>query len=412
MFTKAASAAMVLLVVVAGVGPAAATAEMGSQPAQTADCSFPVTATDATGTEVTVEDEPQKVVALGASTAQTLWDIGAKEKVVGIPVNPTTAYLNGSTERTDIYQADEFSVATEEVVGLEPDLVLAPSVIPNESVAALRDAGLTVYKFEFGNSLSGIYEKTNQTGKLVGACEGARETVEATKTRVNAIEQAIEGEERPSVLYAQGGGFVAGNGTFIHEIIEAAGGENLAADVGIEGYERISNETVAAQDPDWIIASDASLVPAGEPYASTTALREDQVIALNTTLLSQPAPRVVIPMTEIARNLHPEAMQRANLSNTTTIEQVVEDNSSNASATSAETGTAVATDGGTPADEPTADETERDENTVDNAGSGATGETTGTATGGTETSSGSGPGFGVWAAVVALLGAALLARRT
>ena len=399
---------MVLLVVVAGVGPAAATAELGSQPAQTADCSFPVTATDATGTEVTVEDEPQKVVALGASTAQTLWDVGAKGKVVGMPVNPTTAYLNGSTERTDVYQADEFSVATEEVVGLGPDLVLAPNVIPNESVAALRDAGLTVYKFEFGDSLSGIYEKTNQTGKLVGACEGARETVDATKTRVNAIEQAIEGEERPNVLYAQGGGFVAGNGTFIHEVIEAAGGENLAADAGIEGYQRISNETVAAQDPDWIIASDASLVPAGEPYASTTALREDQVIALNTTLLSQPAPRVVIPMTEIARNLHPEAMQQANLSNTTTIERVVEDDGSNATATSAGTGTAVATDGGTSADESTVGGTERDENTVDNAGSGATD----TGASGTETSSGSGSGFGVAAAAIALVGAALLARRT
>ena len=399
---------MVLLVVVAGVGPAAATAELGSQPAQTADCSFPVTATDATGTEVTVEDEPQKVVALGASTAQTLWDVGAKGKVVGMPVNPTTAYLNGSTERTDVYQADEFSVATEEVVGLDPDLVLAPNVIPNESVAALRDAGLTVYKFEFGDSLSGIYEKTNQTGKLVGACEGARETVDATKTRVNAIEQAIEGEERPNVLYAQGGGFVAGNGTFIHEVIEAAGGENLAADAGIEGYQRISNETVAAQDPDWIIASDASLVPAGEPYASTTALREDQVIALNTTLLSQPAPRVVIPMTEIARNLHPEAMQQANLSNTTTIERVVEDDGSNATATSAGTGTAVATDGGTSADESTVGGTERDENTVDNAGSGATD----TGASGTETSSGSGSGFGVAAAAIALVGAALLARRT
>ena len=399
---------MVLLVVVAGVGPAAATAELGSQPAQTADCPFPVTATDATGTEVTVEDEPQKVVALGASTAQTLWDVGAKGKVVGMPVNPTTAYLNGSTERTDVYQADEFSVATEEVVGLGPDLVLAPNVIPNESVAALRDAGLTVYKFEFGDSLSGIYEKTNQTGKLVGACEGARETVDATKTRVNAIEQAIEGEERPNVLYAQGGGFVAGNGTFIHEVIEAAGGENLAADAGIEGYQRISNETVAAQDPDWIIASDASLVPAGEPYASTTALREDQVIALNTTLLSQPAPRVVIPMTEIARNLHPEAMQQANLSNTTTIERVVEDDGSNATATSAGTGTAVATDGGTSADESTVGGTERDENTVDNAGSGATD----TGASGTETSSGSGSGFGVAAAAIALVGAALLARRT
>jgi iron complex transport system substrate-binding protein len=405
MLSKTASAAMVLLVVAAGIGPVAATtAELGSQPAQTASCSFPVTATDATGTEVTVENEPQRVVALGASTAQTLWEVGAKEKVVGLPVNPTTAYLNGSANRTDIYQADDFTVATEQVVGLEPDLVLAPNVIPNETVRILREAGLTVYKFDFGNSLAGVYEKTNRTGELVGACEGAAETVAATRERVNTIEQAVAGEERPRVLYAQGGGFVAGNGTFIHEIIETAGGDNVAANAGIEGYKQISNETVAARDPQWIIASDVSLIPTGEPYASTTAFQRNQTIGLNTTLLSQPAPRVVIPMTDIAQQLHPEAMQQANLSNTTTAQPVAADGGNATATTAAATGTAVATDGGTPAGEPT--ETGIDETAVDASG-GATGTDAGTTT-----SSGSGPGFGVVVAVIALLGAALLARRT
>jgi iron complex transport system substrate-binding protein len=419
MLSKVASAVVVLLVVVAGVGPAAATtAEIGSQPAQTAEtCSFPVTATDATGTEVTVEEEPQRVVALGASTAQTLWDIGAREKVVGMPVNPTTAYLNGSANRTNIYQADGFTVATEQVVGLDPDLVLAPNVIPNESVQTLRGAGLTVYKFEFGNSLAGIYEKTNRTGGLVGACEEAEATVADTRERVNAIKQAVAGEERPRVLYTQGGGFVAGNGTFIHEVIETAGGDNVAANAGIEGYEQISNETVAARDPQWIIASNAALIPTGEPYASTTALQQNQTVDLDTTLLSQPAPRVVIPMTDIAQQLHPAAMQRANLSNATITAQPVAADGGNATVT--ETETAVATDGGV--DETTAAELTSSDETA----GGVSGETTtaGDATGtsgdngssganGTETSSGNGPGFGVWVAVVALLGATLLARRT
>ena len=95
----------------AATGPA--TADLAAQ----ANCSFPTTATDATGTEVTVEGEPEEVVALGASTAQTLWEIGAREKVTGMPVDSTTASLAGSENRTGIYQADGFTVATDHLLG-------------------------------------------------------------------------------------------------------------------------------------------------------------------------------------------------------------------------------------------------------------------------------------------------------
>ncbi|WP_435076525.1 PGF-CTERM-anchored ABC transporter substrate-binding protein [Halococcus sp. AFM35] len=405
MLSKVASAAMVLLVVAAGIGPAAAApAELGSHPAQTANCSFPVTATDATGTEVTVENEPQRVVALGASTAQTLWEVGAKEKVVGMPVNPTTAYLNGSANRTNIYRADGFTVATEQVVGLEPDLVLAPNIVPNETVETLRGAGLTVYKFGFGRSLADIYAKTNRTGELVGACEEAAETAADTRERVNTIRQAVEGADSPRVLYPMSGGFAAGNGTFIHAVMETAGGDNIAANAGIEGYKPISNETIAQRNPEWIITSNATAIPTGEPYASTTAIQRNQTVVVSSNLISQPGPRVVVPMTKIARNLHPEAMQEANLSNTTTAQPTAADGGNATATTTSEAGTTVATDGGASTDDTTA------ETAVDASG-GATDGATGTDAG-TTTSSGSGPGFGVLAAAIALLGAALLGRRT
>ncbi|ESS07711.1 MAG: hypothetical protein A07HB70_00253 [uncultured archaeon A07HB70] len=47
-------------------------------------CTFPFSETDATGTEVTVDAPPDRVVTLGASAAQTMWEIdSAREKVVG-----------------------------------------------------------------------------------------------------------------------------------------------------------------------------------------------------------------------------------------------------------------------------------------------------------------------------------------
>ena len=383
---------------------------------QQGQCSFPVTATDATGTEVTIEEEPQRVVALGASSAQIMWELDAQEKVVGMPVDSTTAYLDGSQSRTDTFQADQFTVATERVVGLEPDLVLAPDIIPNETVEQLRGAGITVYKFGFATSLGDVNEEVKRTGRLVGACGPASETVEDTDAQVSAIRNAVAGEDRPRVLYGAdlSAGYVAGNGTFIHQVVETAGGDDVAAKAGIQGYQQINPETVAQRDPEWIIVSDASTIPDGEPWASTTAVQEDQIIEVNSNLIGQPAPRVVRPMTAIARQLHPDAMAQANATSTA---EPAADGGQTASA-----GTDSGTDGGTAA-EATAEGTSAEVTAVETAvaqgsttreeGAVTVNDATDTNSGGTgtETSSGNGPGFGVVAAAIALLATVLLARR-
>ncbi|MFC7165724.1 ABC transporter substrate-binding protein [Halospeciosus flavus] len=163
------------------------------------ECSFPFSATDATGTEVTVTDEPQRVTVLAPSAAQTMWEIGAEEKVVGAPVNQYSTYLEGIENKTNVAAAGSQEwVDNEKVVNTSPDLVLAPNVISNDTVDKLRDAGLTVYKFEEAESLDDIYAKTLLTGQLVGACDGAEETVSWMKDRISTVREAVEegGTER------------------------------------------------------------------------------------------------------------------------------------------------------------------------------------------------------------------------
>ena len=414
----------------AATGPA--TADLAAQ----ANCSFPTTATDATGTEVTVEGEPEEVVALGASTAQTLWEIGAKDKVVGMPVDSTTASLEGAENRTGIFQADGFTVATEQVVGLDADLVLAANVIPNETVTALREAGLTVFKFDPANSLSGVYEKTELMGQFVGACAEADRVVDAMQTRVETVRAAVGNETQPSALYLLSGGFVAGNGTFIGDLLRTAGAENLAANANISSYQEISEEVIAERDPEWIVVSNRSFVPEGEPWASTTAVEEEQVVVVSANNISQAAPRVVLPLTDLARAFHPDAMAAATLTNTTigtatgnatpiepttAATTATETGTDENGTTSATTTAAVATTvEPTTSESPDATTTEAVPETMTNESSDeATAETTETsgadtdtatsAATGTTTSSGSGPGFGAVIAVVAVLAGTLLA---
>jgi iron complex transport system substrate-binding protein len=378
-----------LLLVLAGV-PATG-AGVPASTAQQDACEFPHTATDATGTEVTVEERPERIVALQASSAQILWEIGAADRVVGMPVRPFTAYLNGSESRTDVLTEDGSGVDVEQVVALEPDLVIAPELVPNDTVSQLRSAGVTVFKFDADKSIRGIYEKTGTAGRLVGNCAAANETVEETRSTVQRIESAVEGRERPDALYYFYN-FTAGNGTFIDEILTTAGGDNVAAQAGISGYREISDEVVAERNPDWLLHPSDAPLPRGEPFASTTAYRQNQTLSVNASYMNQAAPRVVIPMEEIARALHPEAFGNATESATGNVTgNATGGNDTNGTSENgpSENGTAAA-----------------NESTAASAGDGSNG------SGEQGATSGAGPGFGVVAAVVALLATALLARRS
>jgi iron complex transport system substrate-binding protein len=360
----------VVAVVAAVAGPVAAAGAGGaaSGAGAQADCEFPVTRTDATGTLVSLPAEPERVVTLNPSAAQTMWEIGARSKVVGLTKYAT--YLDGAETRTNVSTAGAI-VSVEAVVGLEPDLVIAPNATDVETVERLREAGLTVYHFPEARTLGDVAEKTRVVGRLVGACEGAATTVEGMESDLAVVEEAVVGRERPDVIYTFFG-FTAGSGTFIHRIIETAGGNNVAADANITGYREVNPELLVERDPDWIIRnSNTPTVPRTAAYNSTTAVREGQVVVVPIEHLNQPAPRVVRAVTLLARTFHPEAYAAANA-------------------------TATATATATPTPEPTPSPT-------------ATPTPTPTPAAGTTASSA--PGFGLGTAVAGLALAAGLVRR-
>ena len=315
-----------LLVVTAGVGAVATTA--GAQTAQDAptaatgantdaaqdDCSFPVTLDDAKGNEVTLEERPDSVVALQPSAAQTMWAIGAEGQVTGLPISRYTDYLDGREGKTDVSQDDGVSVSAETVVSLEADLLLAPNSTPDATIAQLRDVGMTVYEFREAESVEDIYAKTNRTGRLTGNCEGAADAVTEMRTEIQVVQEAVSGEDPESVYYQMGGGYTAGADTFINHVIELGGGENIALAADITGYAEISGEVVAEQNPEWVLVNEGMGLQETEALSNTTALREDQIIEVNANYLNQPGPRVVIPISQIAQAIHPDAYAEANVS--------------------------------------------------------------------------------------------------
>nr|WP_211277049.1 PGF-CTERM-anchored ABC transporter substrate-binding protein [Halorubrum ezzemoulense] len=268
----------------------------GQEPMQTAGnntCGFPLNVTDATGTEITLDERPDRITTTNPSAAQTLWEIGAQDRVVG--VTEFAGYLSGTDSKTNV--SAEFGVSVEKVVATDPDLVLAPNASADQ-VADLRAQNLTVYHFPAATDIDDIAAKTERTGRLVGNCETAAEVNTEMNQTVEDVESQTAELDRLDALYPLGGGFVAADNTFINEIMKIAGTTNVAASEA-DGYPQLSDEVILKTDPEIILVTDTEgAILDREPYASTTAGAEDNYVVMNTNYLNQPAPRSVIESTK------------------------------------------------------------------------------------------------------------------
>ncbi|KAB1188822.1 MULTISPECIES: PGF-CTERM-anchored ABC transporter substrate-binding protein [Haloferax] len=297
-----AAALLVLVTVFAGVPAPVAAAD------QTAQCSFPMTVTDATGTEVTISEDPERIVTTNPSAAQTMWEIGAKDEVVGL--SQYAAYLDGASEKTNVSGAEGLNV--EVVIGLEPDVVLVPNTTYTsepDRVNQLRSAGLTVVVFESGDSLGAVADKVERVGRITGNCEAGAERADEMRTSVENMERALEDVDQPVGLNAFFG-YTSGSGTFISEIMTSAGLRNGAAEANITGWGQVNEELVVEMNPEYIVIPSHAPVPSGPAYNSTTAIQEGNVVVVDANNLQQPAPRAIDASETIMKAVHPEAFER------------------------------------------------------------------------------------------------------
>ncbi|MFC6974114.1 PGF-CTERM-anchored ABC transporter substrate-binding protein [Halomicroarcula sp. GCM10025709] len=403
-------------------------------------CSFPVTITDATGTEVTIEEPPERVTTTNPSAAQTMWEIGGREQVVGL--TQYASYLDGADQRTNVSAG--FGVNVEKVVGTNPDLVLAPNASARD-VRPLRDAGLKVYHLRAATNIDTISEKTNTIGRLTGNCQGAEQANAWMNANVNAIRDTTDGiDSRPRVLYPLGSGFVAADDTFINSLIQLSGGDNVAAR-SHTGYPQLSSEVILQLDPEVLVVTRNPGIVQQQPYASTTAGQRNATVQVQTRHLNQPAPRSVVRAAHsLTSQFYPQAysedsyVPRSAVGGSTPTATPIPEPTPTATSTPTPTqspdesgnggGSAPADDSGdvnddgsdssVVSDDEQATTTPTAQSTVtptDRATATPTSPATatpdqGTTTTAEPTTSGNGPGFTAVAAVLALLACALLAR--
>lgn len=284
----------------------------------TGQADLPIEMMDQAGRLVKLNEMPEKIISLAPSNTEILYALGLEDRLVGV-----TEYCDYPEVAKQKPKIGGFStVDIEKVVDIEPDLILATNIHQDEIVPQLERLGLTVVVIN-PKTVAEVLEAINLVGQLTGKTEEASRLTTEMENRIQAVTDKTAGiprAQRPRVFYLLWHDplMTVGPVTRIHELIEKAGGVNIAQDLADE-YPRISMEATIMANPQVIIAGSghgsSQDVPFSyaltEPRLAEVAARQDgRVYEIDSDLTSRPGARIVDGLEKLAGFINPELFEK------------------------------------------------------------------------------------------------------
>jgi len=280
---------------------------------------YSIEITDQSGRVVKLVKIPERIISLAPGNTEILYALGIEDKVVGV-----TDYCNYPPEAKEKPRIGGFSTPNlEKLIAASPDLVLATSIHQKIVVPRLEEMGILVVTLD-PKTLDEILGSISLVGRVTGKEKEASGIVAGMRTKIKSVTDKTANllqTQKPRVLYITWHNplMAAGSGTLQDELIQKAGGVNIAHN--LTGHASISLETVIAANPEVIIAGvgmgtgdDAPLQFARtEPrLTNTDAIRQNRVYAIDVDLAGRYGPRITDALEQFAEFIHPELFQAAN----------------------------------------------------------------------------------------------------
>lgn len=266
---------------------------------------------------VLAHHSPGRIVSLVPALTETLFAIGVGARVVGVgsfdkhPAEVATRTRVGGLLDPDM----------ERIFSLRPDLVVLYGS-QQDQIEQLTRAGIPVFTYAHGG-LADTLSVIRRLGRRTGHPGDAEQLVGAIATRLAELRARVGSRPRPRVLLVFGREpgslrniYASGGVGFLHDMLEAAGGENVFADVPREALQ-LTSEAILAAVPDVIVEltyderltpdTQAAEVAVWNRLPAIPAVRDRRVHLLLGNQFVQPGPRLAEATTAIARALHPDA---------------------------------------------------------------------------------------------------------
>ena len=223
----------------------------------------PLSVTDFRGKQIVLEKPAERIICLLESALSGLYMLGAEERLVGISTNvyqestfPYYAAMDPRMRDKSLATPGNWDfVNIESVVALQPDLVIIWSG-QEESIQALEEKGIPVFGV-FIEKFADIHRQIEALGKLTGTQARAGELIGLVQKELQTVQQHISGaaggpKPRAYFMWAQGPLETSGKNSTVQELIDLAGGVNVAAGSELE-HLVVNMENVLVWNPEVVV---------------------------------------------------------------------------------------------------------------------------------------------------------------
>jgi iron complex transport system substrate-binding protein len=266
--------------------------------------------TDEIGRSINISQAPRRIVSLAPGITETLYELGLDDKIVGV-----TSYCNWPLRARQKPQIGGFTnPSIEKIVSLKPDLIIATADgNRKDTVDQLERIGLPVYVTNPSNT-DRILKSILHIGEITDQVNVAGGLVKKLQKRLDNIAAQTRNKRKPRVFFQIGlePVITVGKGTLINEVINLAGGINIAGNDAAR-YPRYSAEGIMAGSPDIILfapmANDkefAAVKSYWQKLAKIPVIKNNKIYLIDTDLISRASPRIFDAIEKIALIFHPD----------------------------------------------------------------------------------------------------------
>jgi iron complex transport system substrate-binding protein len=250
---------------------------------------------------------PPRIVTYSPALTGMLFDMGLGDHVVGV-----TGQCQLPPGQARPVVGDSYSVNAEAIAAVEPDLVLIQQ--KPEVFDALRKVKPNVRIEHFDiETLADIAAALERIGKLAGDEKLGVRAREGFHARLAEVRQQMKDSPRPKVLFLIAYQYdkpgTGGERSFVHELIDIAGGADAAG--RYTRWADLDASTILSLQPDVLVVwtRPSSLDQARQYWQGFAGLNvpKDRIFVVTDPNWTIPSPRIADLAGELAKMVHPQA---------------------------------------------------------------------------------------------------------
>jgi iron complex transport system substrate-binding protein len=194
-----------------------------------------------------------RIASINLCTDQLLMTLADPPQILGL-----SPYARDPARSWAAAQADSFprlSGTAEDVLMLQPDVVVAGRFTKLATRELLKDKGLHVVEFDAARSLDDVKKQIRLMGDITRHPDRASAEIDRLDAAIAHVRQ-LAARKPYRVLAISRRGWVSGGDSLTSSLLATAGLSNAARDLGIKSGRFASLETIVDLKPDFILVSD------------------------------------------------------------------------------------------------------------------------------------------------------------